>query len=75
MRAVVAGIEHTLNLVPATVQCDSCGDQYKAGHKYMRAHERATLAAQLREQGWWVTDDHTRHVCPTCVAACLDAAQ
>jgi hypothetical protein len=66
LTATVASIEHNLNLVPAHVQCDECGDQYKAGHKYMPSAERASLAEALREAGWLVEGDHERHVCPQC---------
>lgn len=64
--AVVTGIEHTLELRRATVQCDVCGDQYRAGTKYMKPEQRAALAEALRATGWDVQGDHERHVCPGC---------
>jgi hypothetical protein len=55
-----------MNLVPAHVQCDECGDQYRAGTKYMPKEQRIALAESLRSDGWVVEGDHERHVCPPC---------
>jgi heterodisulfide reductase subunit B len=65
--AVVEGIEWCLTGC-CSVQCDECRDLYRTRtFLFPRPEERAQLAEALQEDGWQVTGDHERHVCPTCV--------
>ncbi len=52
-----------------TVQCDSCGDEYKpvGGPTVYRYQPdgRDVIDRLLRDAGWTVDGD--RHICPTCV--------
>lgn len=63
MRAVVTGIEHFLNMQPAHVLCDECGDLYLCLHHH-KWTARDQVQVDLQEAGWQVNGDH--HVCPEC---------
>jgi hypothetical protein len=67
MRAVVAGIDHFLNLWTPKIQCDKCGTQYIAHglHGWDSLHDPARVEHVIRENGWQIDGD--RHICPECV--------
>lgn len=65
-KAVVAGIEHFLNLWTPKIQCDECGTQYIAHglHGWDSVDFPDRVAQVIRDNGWQIIDG--RHICPGC---------
>lgn len=67
VRAVVTGIESTLNLWTPKIQCDECAVQYIAHglHGWQSLHDIEGVNRVIRENGWGI--DGSRHTCPDCL--------